>query len=235
MYKTQLKALSVAAVLGLASQAVQAAPVYWTDWLLSTGPFATGTIDLGNGQNLAASLLSSTPLSANTQVNGGGTNYWNYSPSTYTSATTDNAPGNTDIIGFNAGGTVTVVFSESVHDPILALLSWNGNHVQFEPGTQINYLSSGNGYYGTGTFTNTTANSFDASGDLNGVIQLIGDYTSFTFTHTTENWHGFTLGILGLTPPPPNEVPEPAALALLGLGAVGLLATRRRKVKTSGQ
>ena len=34
---------------------------------------------------------------------------------------------------------------------------------------------------------------------------------------------------LGPLPPPPAQVPEPASMSLIGLGALGLAAIRRRK------
>jgi hypothetical protein len=43
--------------------------------------------------------------------------------------------------------------------------------------------------------------------------------TPFTFTHTTENWHGFTVGVAGLAKP----IPIPATVWLFGLGVIGLI------------
>jgi hypothetical protein len=225
MLKNLLKTASAAALIGLASQAAQADPVHWTDWAANLPQVAIGSID-ANGHNVGVALVSSSALASPTQTNGG-INYWASGSASYVSAVADNAPDSSDIIVLNTGGTITVTFSESVRDPILTFLSWNGNHVQFSPDVTINYLSSGAGYFGSGVFANQTANSFDGVGELHGAIQLVGDYTSFSFTHTSENWHGFTVGVLGLSTP--SSVPEPGALALLGLGAIGMLAARRRK------
>ena len=54
-----------------------------------------------------------------------------------------------------------------------------------------------------------------------------GDYTSISFTDTTEHWHGFTVGIQGIADPG-TGVPEPTSLALIG-GALAALAAVRRK------
>ena len=61
------------------------------------------------------------------------------------------------------------------------------------------------------------------------MIRLPGVHSSISFTDTSENWHGFTVGVVGLAGEQP--APEPASIALLGLGlglaALGGLRKRR--------
>jgi len=135
-----------------------------------------------------------------------------------------NAPPASDIIGLATGGTATITFSGTVIDPLIALVSWNGNTVNF--GVPIEILSYGAGYWGNGTpVLNAAGTGFFGSGEVHGVIRLPGAYTSITFTHTSEGWHGLTVGVVGVGEP---TVPEPTSLALFGLAAAGLAAARRR-------
>jgi hypothetical protein len=125
----------------------------------------------------------------------------------------------------NAAGGATITFSQPVQDPFLALVSWNGNTVEF--GVPIQFLSFGAGYFGGGTpIINQAGTGFYGSGEVHGVMQLSGWYSSITFTHTSENWHGFTVGALpsGVVP-----TPEPSILYLLGGGLLGLMASRRKR------
>jgi hypothetical protein len=156
----------------------------------------------------------------------GGTNYW--APDTpYLSSTVSNAPPAADIIALNTGGTATVTFSQAVTNPLIALVSWNGNTVDF--GVPITFLSYGAGYWGNGTpVMNAAGTGFFGNGEVHGVVELPGTYTSISFTHTSENWHGFTVGVTGLgdgTPP----IPEPSTYALLGVGLLGLALRARRR------
>ena len=210
-------------ILVFASVAV-AAPVYWTDWTSTTvgAPGVLGTLNTG-GSTVDVSF-SGSYLFAQTS---GGTNYWNPS-APYISSTVDNAPPGTDIIALNAGGTATITFSQAVQDPLLALVSWNGNTVDF--GVPIEILDFGTGYWGNGTpILNAAGTGFFGSGEVHGVIELPGSYTSISFTHTSENWHGFTVGVFGLGGP--VGVPEPATMLLLGAGLIGLAAFGRKKLR----
>ena len=64
---------------------------------------------------------------------------------------------------------------------------------------------------------------------------MVGDSVSFTITNTdADNYTGFLLHINGIgegSGKVNNGVPEPASMAALGIGAMGLLARRRRNKK----
>jgi hypothetical protein len=50
---------------------------------------------------------------------------------------------------------------------------------------------------------------------VHGVVRLPGTFNSISFTHTSENWHGFTVGVLALGEP--NGAREHGSIPLLGL------------------
>lgn len=199
-----------------------AGTVYWTDWtsVTTSSPGVIGTLDPGSGPiNVAFSGAYSFAQTS------GGTNFWEPS-APYISAIVDNAPPAADIIALDTGGTVNITFSQAVLDPLIALVSWNGNTVDF--GVPIEILSYGTGYWGNGTpVLNTDEDGFFGSGEVHGVIRLPGTYDSIAFTHTSEGWHGFTVGVLDVGGPPPS-VPEPGTIILLGLGLLAVAGVRRK-------
>lgn len=101
----------------------------------------------------------------------------------------------------------------------------------------------------TGTDPSTTPAPSSLTGGWTSVAQLadlsVGSTRSFANAFSSSYWlvaalgkdaniDSFKLlsvaGVYGNTPPPPPGVPEPGSLALLGLGAAGLLAARRKSV-----
>ena len=220
-------ALACAGALAMASPS-WAATVDWADWTAASGGTASGTVQAGSA---SVGVTYGGVGYSFAQVNNSGTNY--FLPSApYISSTVSNAPGTTDIIALSDSGTSTITFSQAVVNPLIALVSWNGAHVTFGGGADsqaydIQYLSSGAGYWGSGNYANPTATSFDGSGELHGVIELQGTYTSISFTDTTpENWHGFTVGFESIA----SSVPEAGESTLMLAGLLVIGAGLRRKL-----
>lgn len=202
--------------------------VSWIDWTaVTTAPTgAVGNISV-DGQSIDAMFTGDYSF---VQTDSG-TNWWSEgTPPAYTSGEVENAPSTPDIIGLSTGGEKTVTFSQTVVDPYLALVSWNSNTVDFGDDV-LDFISSGQGHWGAGTFIPNSDNTgFFGSGELHGIIRLSGEFDSFTFTDTSEGWHGFTVGIGAAADDNGNgTVPAPATLALLGIGLAGLGWARRRK------
>ncbi|GAB6111903.1 PEP-CTERM sorting domain-containing protein [Desulfomicrobium salsuginis] len=222
--KSIFQSILMSCAILLSTSLAFAGTVYWTDWTsVTTGdPGVLGTLDPGSGAiNVAFSGVYSFA-----QTGGiGDTNYWN--PSTpYISAVVGNAPPASDIIALGTGGTVNITFSEAVLDPLIALVSWNGNTVDF--GVPIEILSYGQGYWGSGTpILNVDEDGFFGDSEVHGVIRLPGTYSAISFTHTSEGWHGFTVGVVGAGEQPPT-VPEPSTMLLLGLGLLAVAGMRRK-------
>lgn len=201
--------------------------VSWTDWQSNTSDSALGELMVGS--DVVTVSYANTANHAFVQT-GSGTDYWREDvPAPYTSGNVDNAPTAAEQIALYAGGTVTINFSETISDVYIAMNSWNGNTVDFL-GTSIIVDSFGDGYWGTtGTAVlNNDSTGFYGSGEFHGVIFLSGDFDSISFTHTTENWHGFTIGVAGLADPP--SVPVPAAFVLFASGLLGLIGLKRTRV-----
>jgi len=212
------------AAFGVAG-AANATTVNWADWTAQpTATHVDGTITAGS-DTVGVSYDGSIRL---TQFGGGGdTDYW--VDLGYTQGVV-NRPTGTDLIELKDAGQKTITFSEAVVDPYLAFTSWNGNHVTFSAPFSI--ISQGCGFWGCGTFATFGGNTgFDGAGEVHGVLQFHGTFTSLSFTDSSEDWHGFTVGIGDIA----NGVPEPAAWALmiLGFGGVGASLRSRRKLATA--
>jgi hypothetical protein len=200
-------------ILAFASIAI-ADTAYWTDWtgVTAGAPGVVGTLNTGSG---TVNVTYTGPYSS--AQTSGGTNFWTF-PGPTSPYGAYNGPPDSDIIELTIAGTKTITFSQAVQNPLFAFTSWQISSAEF--GVPISILSYARGYWGTGTPTlNAAQTGFNGGGEETGVIELLGTFTSITFTDAVnEGWHGFTIGVA----PTSSSVPEPATMLLLGLGLIGL-------------
>jgi hypothetical protein len=254
--RTAFLSRAIAALALLAAGAAGATPVYWTDW---TG----GDTDPGQGFRAQGSISTPTSTVNVTYTNAqgvafyqtaGGADFWGPRTPTspYTSAQVDNAPTGTDIIALQYAGNQTLTFSESIANPVFAMVSLNGNGYAFlnqdfdilSYGAGLGAAGAGNhscGYWGCGSLTKQVVDlgggnieyRLIGSGEPHGAIRFTGAFDSLTWrSMSTENWNGFTVGVQGTAIevlPPPADVPAPATWLLLMAGGAGMAAVRRKR------
>lgn len=239
-----------ALVLTLVASPLYAANVNWTDWQSWNGTDTVQGVVDDNGTAVNVTFSSTANLSPSPQLDGSGTDFWattsgDRDPATspYTNVDptygVDNVPTGTDIIRMNQASTYTLSFDQAISDIFFAFVSVNNNAFVFD--TQAILLSAGgmdidgngtdlNGYWG-GTSTTAIDDStpgewvLSGNGEPHGTMVLPGTFTSLTWTGGSETWHGFTMGVRGVAPPP-VPVPVPALLLLSGLGGLALLRRR---------
>lgn len=228
----------IAAIVGSAvSFQVFAVPYYYVDWTSWNpgGGTAVGTITPSSGPAVTVTFDAFNPDGSHNSFLGATNNLFQPA-STYTSAQVDNASTYEalQLVGGNPDITYRVTLSEAIKDPIMAVatLGSTGIPEQYVFDSPFTILSQGvSCCWGNGTLTQLPGNVLEGR-EGSGTIQFIGTYTTFSwFAPLPEYWHGFTFGIRTterLEPTPPPGVPEPATLALVGLGMAGLAAWKRR-------
>lgn len=204
-----------AVVLAIASfvasaPALGAAPTAqdFTDWTAVSGApaVATGTLH-GQAVTLSGTHVFAPPVSV---VDG----HWTF----FSGPDFSPALPTTDVIQVGAAITpesYTITFATPVTDPELEIGSL-GSRLDFPTGTTINRITGQPGFTVTGsTITGAPSTTLGPDGinDSNGTVQLIGTYTTITFTATfagsTED--GVILQIGAASPPPPPPPPPPPA------------------------
>ena len=204
--------------------AADATTVYWAGLTGDTTNTVSGSINAPSG-TVGVTFTGSYVFD---QLNNVGTDYWvdSGNSTSYTDGGLINRPTGVDIVALSQGGLETIDFSSPVTDPYLALVSWNGNVTEFAQNFTV--LTQGCGYWGCGTFQINAPNSFTGIGEATGILQFTGTFSEISFYHTSEDWHGLTVGIADVAPTT-GEVPEPLTLSLFGAGLAGLALRRRRR------
>ncbi len=241
---------AAAVLLTTCSVSSQAAVINWADWQASqndqsgftaqasiTTATSTVNIDYSNANGVAFFQ------------DGTGIDYFadrqglrDASTSPFTSAFVENIPTAAEMIALRFAGMQSLVFSETIANPVFSYVSLNSNGYSFDQDFEI--LSFGNasdgnacGYWGCGTSYKDVVDlgngQFEyrllGTGEPHGTIRFTGAFDSVSWTSlSSENWNGFTVGIEG-TAEEVFAASAPTTIALIAFGVFGLSLRNKRK------
>jgi hypothetical protein len=215
----------------------------WTSWTSGSAGAFGGTL-LGSsvtftGGNVGGELFDGTVIGPLTDPNG--LNFFNPSdPYTKFNGVTVSpaltVPG-LGMIEFNPASTndVLTFTGGAAIDPYFALISIGQptDPTTWTFSSPFTVLSNNNcntpSYWACGSYTtaNPSAGVYTITGsEFSGTLEFTGTFSSMTFSTTTEDWNGFTVGAAAVTP-------EPATMSLLATGLVGLAGVSRRRKRSA--
>jgi hypothetical protein len=238
LFTNPVSALILATCAVISIPTAHADTFVWATWTADTP--STGTTGSATGTMPGFTITYSGQVS---QLNGGPS--WTPASTWIGGVVGNGPPVDATSIHMEGGnpGTETITFSGPVANPVLAIWSLGEPGVQtsFDFNSSEPFTIAGGGpnaeYGGSGLVINSAGTGVTGN-EGNGLIELLGVYTSFTFTTPNfENYYDFTIGedqtVTSTLPPgggtttPTGAVPEPATLSLFGMGLAALPFARR--------
>lgn len=237
---TLLKAVRrmIPMAVGVLVFAVPANAQTWVDWTAvapGTPGSAKGNLPLGSG-NVGVTYNGEVEPASSISTGSSAGTYFDpaFGPGTFVSPTAPVGPTNNgwiQLIGPSQGNVLT--FDSPVNRLFFAIISLgqSAQTVDYVFSLPFTILSQGPGNWG-GCYTclTQTAPNVIHGQEGNGVLmfEAPGGISSLAFSVLDrEDFHGFTIGVDAVT-----TTPEPASMALLATGLVGVFGVVRRRRKS---